>query len=264
MKEFRFIEDKIFDRAVNNNRLLELAITIKIKSTKTNSCIKNYNHTKFAKILGVKSKNTAKRYLKLLIDCKVAKFIGKTNTTLQIRNLRLNNTKDNIGVYFVKVDDIDKSSIKSILKGLRALYILEVAKRKKSLKTLVNYSNGNGFPPDVKHKSRKINSAKRKLATKYPNVVFITNLKGEAKYIYKENGISRTTLKDKLKCGSQTLTDIVKYGKKQKWFRTRNHKPIKTYIGSDIYNYQEYSDKPFHYVEGYYGVTIPTTKYYPI
>ena len=198
------ISRELYNECINNtNAIKAIAMLIYIKENNKCSVIKKFTYKRLSIITGLTVYSTKKRMHTL-------KGMGLYD--------RINDGNDIIfkkiraKISNVRLDKIDMSSIKSIETGLRALYIVEVQRRKDYVKSAVELTN-------------KVHNGKEyKKALKERNRV----LRGACKYT--DNGISYNYLAKKMNISKKTVSEAIKYGVRNKMFEKEyNYNLIKTF-----------------------------------
>jgi len=192
-----------------------LALAIFIKSTYKNSVITDFSYSKISKLTGI-HRNTVKKRINTLGEHDLIETIGHNNNHFLFKRMR--NKHANIDI-----SKIDKSSLKSIEIGLRALYIYDIQRKK-------NYVN---------HQLIKANSeCKKKFYTKSERA----DLKRAVKFVkksgltdFKDNGISYRKLSKDLKISNSEIVTLIRYGKENFIFTcAHSFKPILEFQTYDL------------------------------
>lgn len=209
------ISRKLYNDCIDNTDAVKaISMLIYLKENKKCSVIKNFSYRKICDATTLSIVVVKKRMNKLnemglleIIDNNKIKF-GK------IRAPKSN----------VRLDKIDMSSVSSIEIGLRALYIIEVQRRKEYVKSAVNLTD----------KSRNMNEYKK--AKNIQRQV----LRGTKSYT--DNGISYNYLCNKLHISKQTVKIIINYGISNKIFnKNRNFYKLKDFNNqNEAYNAYNY------------------------
>ena len=184
-----------------------LALAIYIKSIYKNSVITNFSYLKISKLTGI-HRNTVKKRINTLGDHDLIEIIGHNNNHFLFKRMR--NKYANIDI-----SKIDKSSLKSIEIGLRALYIYDIQRKKDYVRHQLIKAN----TPCKKRFSTRKEKAEMKRAVKFIKKSGLTK--------FEDNGISYRKLSKDLRMSNSAVMTIILYGMKNNLFTcTHSFKPI--------------------------------------
>jgi len=198
------ISRELYNECINNtNAIKAIAMLIYIKENHKCSVIKKFTYKRLSIITGLTVYSTKKR-MHTLKEMGLYDRINDGNDII-FKKIRAK-------ISNVRLDKIDMSSIKSIETGLRALYIVEVQRRKDYVKSAVELTN-------------KVHNGKEyKKALKERNRV----LRGACKYT--DNGISYNYLAKKMNISKKTVSEAIKYGETNGLFKKEhNYNLIKAF-----------------------------------
>ena len=198
------ISRELYNECINNtNAIKAISMLIYIKENHKCSVIKKFTYKRLSIITGLTVYSTKKR-MHTLKEMGLYDRINDGNDII-FKKIRAK-------ISNVRLDKIDMSSIKSIETGLRALYIVEVQRRKDYVKSAVELTN-------------KVHNGKEyKKALKERNRV----LRGACKYT--DNGISYNYLAKKMNISKKTVSEAIKYGETNGLFKKEhNYNLIKAF-----------------------------------
>lgn len=180
----RKISRKLYHDNISDAEAVKaLALLIFVKNHFPTSVIPNFTYYKVVKLTGLHY-NTVKKRINTLGDMDLIEIVGKYNQHLKFKRVRAKNSNINFS-------RIDTSSVKSIERGLQALFLVEKVSQKNYVEQRVilakNCKNG---------KERKAGKA---VLQKCSSADF------------KDNGISYAYLANKLNVSIMTVSDIIKY-----------------------------------------------------
>lgn len=201
------ISRSIFRQNINDaDAVKALALLIYIKTVNGASVISNFSYKKLAKITKL-SRGSIKKRLNTLGDMELLDFVGKNNNNLLFKRVRA--PKSN-----VNISKIDKTSIKSIEIGLRALVIVEIQRQKNYVKQQVVKGTTPKQGRMTKHEYRAY-----KRANKFCKKRGIEQ--------FNDYGISYKTLSKRMGVGMNKTSEAIKYGVENCMFFKNNN--IKLY-----------------------------------
>lgn len=131
----------------------------------------------------------------------LVEWVGKKQVNLKFNRLRDDNYRTD-----VRLDKIDFSTPKTIERGLQALFIVQVQKKKDFLKQQFIQAT----QPDKKTPLKKVKKS-------------IRYIKERGIEKFQDNGISFKYLCEKLKSGKNTISEIINYGIELKLFNRHNN-----------------------------------------
>lgn len=167
-----------------------------VKKHFKSSAINNFSYNRLHNITGLHA-DTCRRYVKILVDMKLAEFVGKNNRTLVFRKIHSRHQRKNIDL-----GDIDGKSIMDFAYHLYAIFNVEIAKQKAFAKHIIDTANS-GY--------KNVREAKR-IVRKYGyGNEFI------------ERGISLKTIAKKMKCGLQKIQKIIKFCINNRFLCVQHH-----------------------------------------
>lgn len=184
-----------------------LALAIYLKSAYKNSVITNFSYSKISKLTGV-HRNTVKKRINTLGEHDLIELIGHNNNHFLFKRMR--NKYANIDI-----SKIDKSSLKSIELGLKALYIYDIQRKKDFVNHQIIIAN----TECKKRFCTKSEKAEMKRAVKFIRRCGLTE--------FKDNGISYSKLSKDLRMSNSDIMTIILYGMENNIFTcTHSFKPI--------------------------------------
>lgn len=137
------ISRKIFhDNISDADAVKALALLIFVKIKYPTSVVSNFSYYKLSKATGLHY-NTIKNRLNTLGDMDLLDFEGKYNQHLRFKRVRAKNSNINFS-------QIDTTSVKTIERGLRALYLVEKVNQKNYVEQQVNLAHDGGRTKQVK------------------------------------------------------------------------------------------------------------------
>lgn len=183
-------------------KALALLIFVKIKFP--SSVVANFSYYKLAKVTGIHY-NTIKKRLNTLGDMELLDFEGKYNQHLRFKRVRAKKSN-------VNFSRIDTTSVKTIERGLRALYLVEKVSQKNYVEQQVNLAH-NG------ERTKQVKRAKS-----------VCEKRGYTDF--NDYGISYKYLAKKLNLSLGSTSAVVKYAVKAKL--VNKHRTIKqvSYVNS--------------------------------
>lgn len=199
------ISRELYNECITNTDAVKaISMLIYIKENNKASVITNFTYKKLSEMTKLSVVVIKKRMDKL----KSMGLCEYTDNKRNIKFLKIRAPKSN-----VRLDKIDMTSIKSIEIGLRALYIVEVQRRKEYVRSAVNVT-GN------------IHNEKE-----YENARIIRDKALRGTEGYTDNGISYNYLSTKMNVSKKTISEAIKYGVKHNMFeKKREFLIIKTFL----------------------------------
>ena len=185
-------------------KAVAMAICIK-NATGRSSIVLNYNPNKIQQLTKI-SPNTFKKYLPIMIELDLVKFVGKDNQHLVIRRMHSKQEKRNI--------DIHRFCFKSfteIYRSLRAFLVLLVQHRKDYIQRILQIAQHPRKGQDCKAARKTVRNLVRKGVLRSPQDE------------YKELGISYDHFAKETGNCARTCQRIVAYALKKRWWRKKHH-----------------------------------------
>lgn len=197
------ISRKIYNDCIDNTDAVKaISMLIYIKENKKCSVINKFSYKKISDITK----------LSILVVKKRINKLNEMGLLEMIDNNKMKFSKIRAQKSNVRLDMIDMTSVSSIEIGLRALYIIEIQKRKEYVKSAVNVTD-NVRNMDEYKKARSIQKQV---------------LRGTKTYT--DNGISYDYLVKKMNVSKTTISNIIKYGEDNGIFKKKkNFFIIKTF-----------------------------------
>lgn len=198
------ISRALYNECIDNTDFVKaLAMLIYIKENKKSSVFTKCSYKKISELTGL-SIVVVKKRMNTLKNLNLYEYVDN-DRNIKFKKIRA--PKSN-----VRLDKIDMKSVASIELGLRALYIVEVQRRKEYVQSAVNLT-------DNVHNMKEYRKAKD-----VKNKV----LRGTQKFT--DNGISYDYLSKKMKISKKTVSDVIKYGVANKMFeKQRKFFIVKTF-----------------------------------
>lgn len=185
-----------------------LALLVFIKSHNGASVVSNYSTYKMSKLTGL-HKQTIKKRMNTLGAMDLIDFVGKRCSHVIFKKVRA--VKSN-----VDISKIDKSSVRNIEIGLRALVLVEIQRQKEFVKQIFfKATDPKPFTPQKEVRKSK----------KFCNHRGIEH--------FNDNGISYKTLAKRMHTGLNQVSQAIKYGEKHNMFIKHRHIEL---IYRNIYN----------------------------
>lgn len=217
----RKLKKEIWDACLGDSEKTKaIAMFLYVKEHKGASVFPNFSILKLAKFVGL-SRNTTRKRLHMLEDMGLVERIGRNMTHLKFKRVRAHYNNLNIS-------KIDKSSVRNIELGLKAMLICVVQGHKEYIKQKFLQATRPSKSTSIKdvRKSRKY-----------------IQLRGISDFV--DNGISYRYIANKLNVGYRVVSEVLKYGVATQMFVKHCHiQQIATIKGgaSEYVLYSERSD----------------------